>query len=335
MRSNNKSQPTGVRRYKKGRTLCDTLFGRCRYGKDTVTNDWVIIKESRRANVEQRLSTKGLHVAEDLTQEIAMHQFLMADENVSPHICRLVDVCDDPNYIYVITEFCRGGDLYKFVMASHPIFKITEEEENTNTNNSSETASCIVDDQSEKIAWFKIVQQIFKQLVEGVHYLHSKRVCHRDLSLENILLTGDGNVKIIDFGVAKRYPKSNQTFLSSAGFVGKQGYCAPEIYCGETYDGRKADVWSLGVILFMLLTGAPPYHFPVNTDAGFRLIIGGRLEKMLEHWKRQIPLEALDLLTKIFVEKENRILIDDVIDHPWVSILRNADDVEMENIKTN
>lgn len=310
-----KGQPTGVRRYKKGRTLCDTLFGRARYGKDIVTDQWVIIKESRRTNVEQRLSIRGMHVAEDLTQEIAMHKFLMDDPNVNLHICKLIDVCEDPNYIYVITEFCRGGDLFKFVMASHPLYKSPDKKQNNADN--------------EQIAWFKIVQQIFKQLVEGVHYLHSKRVCHRDLSLENVLLTGDGIVKIIDFGVAKRYLESNETFQASAGFVGKQGYCSPEIHAGKTYDARHADVWSLGVILFMLLTGAPPYQLPCYSDNGFAMIMEGNLATMLDHWNRPIPLEAQDLLCKILISQESRIYIDDVIDHPWVSILRRGNDDEI------
>eukprot|EP01084_Bolivina_argentea_P010566 19689_1 len=100
-------------------------------------------------------------------------------------------------------------------------------------------------------------------------------------------------VKIIDFGLAKRFDYNNNpkhaNFLNDQ-YVGKQGCMAPE-------DCRKADIWSLGVMLFMMLVGAPPYKLPTETeDAAFRYIINGMLEDVLKHWRRLrfISKDALD-----------------------------------------
>lgn len=268
--STSQKELKGVRRYRKGRTLCETLFGRTRYGKDLVTDGWVIIKENKRWNVENRVSIRNLHVAEDLGQEIAMHKDLMKCENCSKNIVKLLDVCEDPNYIYVITEFCRGGDLFNFVHSSHPLYK-----EKTLRGSESKAVSPGPDSSAggaaasstmevespgpsddmevepssppptEKQRWFRIIRGLFKQLATCIAWMHSERFCHRDLSLENVLLTETGEVKVIDFGVCKRYKPNNPEFRTKGGFVGKQGYCAPEVYSGKEYDGRKADSWSL------------------------------------------------------------------------------------------
>jgi len=316
----------GVRRYRKGRTICDTLFGRCRYGKDIVTNNWVIIKESKRWHVENRISIRGLHVAEDLGQEIAMHQKIMKEPGLPLNIVRLIDVCEDPNYIYVITEFCQGGDLFSFVHNSHPVYKkktISSPPVQTDNNKMDvepEVNSDAMDVErfpEENQRWFDIIRGLYRQLAQCIAWMHSKRYCHRDLSLENVLLTKDGTVKVIDFGVCKFYPESNESFTTRAGFVGKQGYCSPEVYALKGYDGRKADSWSLGVILFLLLTGAPPYRVPVNSDAGFRLIMKGDMKKMLEAWQRPIEAEAYDLLAKIFQFEPERATPADMVSHSY------------------
>lgn len=291
----------GVRRYRKGRTICDTLFGRARYGKDQLTGDWVIIKESKRWHVENRVSIRGMQVAEDLGTEIAVHQEFMAFPDVSPNIVRLIDVCEDPNYIYVITEFCRGGDLFAFVHNSHPLYK--------------QRVSGAEIQPNEKRVWFSIIRGLFRQCISCIAWMHSKRYCHRDLSLENILLTDQGVAKIIDFGVTLKY--DSEDFQTPAGFVGKQGYCSPEVYGLQEYDGRKADIWSLGVILFVLLTGAPPYAIPLNSDSGFRIIMEGKLADLLEAWKRPIEPDSQDLLMRIFRLENERLPMHEILTHSY------------------
>lgn len=383
----------GVKRYRKGRTLCDTIFGRTRFGKDILTNKWVIIKESKRKLVEARKSLRGFHVKEDLGNEIQIHQHLMACPDLSPHIVKLIDTCDDVNYIYVITEFLAGGDLLNFVHNTHPLYKgtnvnaetdemdiaqspsamsmdgeevaydslspeqqleldkvvkgilekleenVTAAEEDVNWDHVAvgvaqhfsvdlQTAHSLIRGWQTKPTspnslneeWFSMVQHLFRQLVAGVQWMHSKRCCHLDLSLENVLLNEAGVVKIIDFGVCRLYRPDNTEFRTPKGFVGKIGYCAPEVYYGKEFDGRKADIWSLGVILFVLLVGSPPYKQPCNSDNATRLLLEGGLAKLLEAWNRPIPPQAQDLLQRIFQLEPDRMTMEAVVAHPWVAL---------------
>jgi len=300
--SDNTTPPNGVRRYRKGRTLCDTIYGRTRYGKDLLTGEWVIIKESKKWNVQEKISTRGFQVAEDLSQEINLHKLLTSFPDCSPHIVKLIDVCQDPSYIYVITEFCEAGDFFTFLQRNHPVYA-------SNTDPK--------DSQIDLQSWWLVVQGLFRQLVKGVSWMHSKRVCHRDISLENVLIHAKGLVKIIDFGVSKKYKETNENFRTKKGFVGKQGYCAPEVFADKEYDGRAADVYSCGVILFILLTGAPPYQVPSYTDSGFRLLMEGRVEEILKAWKRPAPPEALEVLNAIFRPEDSRIKMKDLLRLPY------------------
>merc|ERR550539_1008777 len=182
-----------------------------------------------------------------------MHQALMKLIDCSHNIVRLLDVCEDPNYIYVITEYCAGGDLFAFVHNSHPLYKKKKQAKNSTSAMEIETESPDAMDiernsppeLDENQQWAKSIRSLFQQLTECISWLHANRFCHRDLSLENVLLSADGTVKVIDFGVCKRYKPNNPNFKTKPGFVGKQAYCSPEVYTNKEYDGRKADCWSL------------------------------------------------------------------------------------------
>jgi serine/threonine protein kinase len=165
----------------------------------------------------------------------------------------------------------------------------------------------------------------FKQIAEGMSFLHRNNVVHLDLSLENVLLTADYRVKICDFGVARVVPPDFRfNVLSTDDYTGtrpgKIAYMAPEVFASEPYSGKAADVFTLGVDLFILLTGVSPYSSPTPTDQRFHLIVNGHLDRLLEAWQltHLVPPGAIDLLTHMLAPENRRFTVEQVLAHPWL-----------------
>ena len=158
---------------------------------------------------------------------------------------------------------------------------------------------------------------IFIQTVQGLHYLHSKQILHRDIKLDNLLLTENGRVKICDFGISLQTKKGRLIFEH----IGTPAYLSPEIIRGKGYSGFKSDVWSLGVTLFIALTGKGPFKgsgieelqenilrddfvFPENTKISsvMRHLIGRMLEKNIA---KRISLNEIAELLDFDLEAED------------------------------
>lgn len=134
-----------------------------------------------------------------------------------PHILKLNEVCESPKHFYIVLEYASHGELLDYLITKGS-----------------------VDEQT--------AIHFFRQIIYGIDYLQSHSICHRDLKLENILMDQNDNIKIADFGFA-RWMKENIAEMS----CGSPHYAAPEVVKGMRYDGRIADVWSCGVILYSLL----------------------------------------------------------------------------------
>ena len=160
---------------------------------------------------------------------------------------------------------------------------------------------------------------IFSQLIEAVHYMHDKQIVHRDLKLENMLLQKPNDInsiKIADFGLAKKY---GQAALST--ICGTPQYVAPEVIKGGstpyTY-GKECDLWSCGVILFILLGGYPPFYDDSEPRL-FRKIRQGKPDMDDPVWD-EVSTEAKDLIMKLLVvDPEKRLTVEGVLDHPWMN----------------
>ncbi|OHT14259.1 hypothetical protein TRFO_15417 [Tritrichomonas foetus] len=133
------------------------------------------------------------------------------------HIVEIYEIIDDENYIYIICEYCSKGSLSKYI------------------------------GMKEKLSFLEITD-IFSQIVQGIQYIHENGVVHRDIKLENILLTKDSVVKLCDFGLSRQV--TNETLCTT--ICGSDVFAAPEIILGKKYNGFKADLWSLGVVLYIL-----------------------------------------------------------------------------------
>jgi serine/threonine-protein kinase HSL1, negative regulator of Swe1 kinase len=164
----------------------------------------------------------------------------------------------------------------------------------------------------------KATVSVFRQLVEAVVYCHRLQISHRDLKPENIMLDKTTfTVKLIDFGMSAFQPIGD--LLKTP--CGSPHYAAPELLSGYPYDGRKADVWSLGVVLHAMLDrGGLPFNYPRGTTGESQL---SGLYKSIKEAKVKLPRhlskEAYDLLKRIFVGNPNqRIDIMSVWNHPFL-----------------
>ncbi|KAF9922220.1 hypothetical protein FBU30_007691 [Linnemannia zychae] len=147
---------------------------------------------------------------------------------------------------------------------------------------------------------------IFKQIVECVHYLNSRGICHRDIKDENIVIDNDFRVKLIDFGSAVIIPKPQGKLFDR--FYGTINYASPEILKGEKYRAESAEIWSLGILLYTILYGEVPFNDPVQAISG--PYIPPRVKS---------SGECLHLLNWMLAKKpEQRATIEDVVNHPWI-----------------
>lgn len=179
---------------------------------------------------------------------------------------------------YIVLEYCESRDMFSWINKYGPL--------------------------SEHDAIY-----VFRQMMCAMEYCHSFNICHRDLKPENILLSEDGDVKIIDFGMAALH--QNDQKLQTA--CGSPHYAAPELLKSRTYRGDKADVWSMGVILFAMLAQRLPFDDP-------------HMPTMLSLSKRGIytmpeglSFEAKDLIQCILVtDPDIRISIAEMWEHPLI-----------------
>ena len=149
---------------------------------------------------------------------------------------------------------------------------------------------------------------IFRQIIEGLHYLHSQNILHRDIKLDNILIDLTNTVKICDFGVSKQI-KTGEIMRDQCG---TPAYIAPEILLNKGYEGFGVDIWSAGVVLYTMLAGVVPFKHKYLNDLHYS-IIQGKYEDI-----ENISGEAMKLIKGILeTDPKKRLSLEDILNSDW------------------
>ena len=219
-----------------------------------------------------------------------------------PNIIKIYEVFESQRSLYIVMEECKGGELFD---------RIIEHIE------------------SKKMYSEKDAAEMIRQVMSAVEYCHNNGICHRDLKPENLLYLNkgpekDNPIRVIDFGLSQMI--SSQKKLKTK--VGTAYYVSPEILQGDYTE--KCDIWSAGVILYIFLSGDPPFNGPSDSA------IYGKIAQMKfnfpdKKWKN-ISKEAKDLISHMIAPENVRYTAKEVLAHPW---FKNASDVPISSLNFN
>ncbi|KAM8825582.1 serine/threonine-protein kinase BRSK2-like isoform 4-T4 [Synchiropus picturatus] len=200
-----------------------------------------------------------------------------------PHVLKLHDVYENNKYLYLVLEHVSGGELFDYLVKKG---RLTPKE----------------------------ARKFFRQIISALDFCHSHSICHRDLKPENLLLDEKNNIRVADFGMASL--QVGDSLLETS--CGSPHYACPEVIRGEKYDGRRADVWSCGVILFALLVGALPFDHD-----NLRQLLE-KVKSGVFHMPHFIPPECQALLKgMIEVNADKRLTLEAIQKHSWYQGGRN------------
>ena len=233
---------------------------------------------------EQLVAVKSINkhflTEDESSKKKVMQEVQILQRTRHKNIVRLYDSFESNKHIVFVMELCAGGDLLNYVRKRRKL--------------------------KEDSAKF-----VFRQVVEGLQYCHSKGIVHRDMKLDNLLLDESGTVKICDFGVSRQLTSSHEIMTEQCG---TPAYIAPEILKDKGYRGFGVDIWSLGVCLYALLYGTVPFKAN-NMSELHQLILKAKYS--LKNEKAEITDDAKSLIKALLEpEPSKRITMEQIKQHP-------------------
>ena len=209
-----------------------------------------------------------------------------------PNIVQLHDFFSDSDNFYLVLDYCANGELWDYMVKNGRIQEPT-------------------------------AALLMQQMVSAIAYCHSCGVAHRDLKPQNILIDKFPAVKVSDFGLCG-YVEDRRLMNT---FCGTPAFCAPECLGRVEYDGRKADVWSCGVILFAMVTGEYPWNLKNQA------MMMQQISSAEYTIPKDVSDKAQDLIRKMLQrDPKDRITMEEALQHPWLRIASSAPIVKRLNL---
>ncbi|KAJ8559443.1 hypothetical protein K7X08_003501 [Anisodus acutangulus] len=259
-------------KYELGKLLGCGAFAKVYHARDINNGQSVAIKVINKTNISNKDTLPDKHIEREIT---------ILRQLRHPYIVKLHEVLATKTKIYFVMEYVKGGELFAQI---------------SNKGKFSEDLS----------------RKCFQQLISAVNYCHSRGIYHRDLKPENILLDENGDLKVSDFGLSATTDQI-QSFDGLLHTVcGSPAYVAPEILTIKGYDGTKTDVWSCGIILYVMIAGYFPFY-DQNLMLMYKKIYKGefRCPKWMSSDVKRILSRLLD------INPATRITIEEIIRDPW------------------
>ena len=223
------------------------------------------------------------------------------------NVVKLFEVYEENSHVYLVQEICYGGELYD---------RILDQE------------------------YFSEQQAVpyFKQIVQAILYCNKNKICHRDLKPENFMFKTkdkDSKLKLIDFGLSRSYYKTENNLdllgklVRMKTYAGTAFFVAPEVI-RENYN-QSCDMWSAGVILYIMLWGYPPFYGENNNDI-LKSVLNGEYDYNDEVWDKVSP-EAKDLINRCLCPEDQRIRPKEALNHAWLEIADDHSTVSKQHME--
>eukprot|EP01084_Bolivina_argentea_P073937 134133_1 len=304
--------------------MTDTLQGSMWKAHHSYFNrdECVAIKvTNRRLQDDQMIVYKGVkcRAFENILTECSILKYISGDEACPNSIVKYVDVFESMEDISLVMVH-GGTSLFEFTRRAHEYIR---------------AGMIQISD------WHHMVQLIYTQMIESLEYIHSKDVCHFDVSLENFIIANinvqyaedrksfkfcfddDLQCQLCDFGLAE-YLKNGD--CTSSKYCGKAAYISPEVvHKAKLFDAKKNDIFGIGVCLFMLITGNVPWNTASTDDHRFVEILNGNLMQLLRRWNKEdyVNDDLLELFNAFFQYESNRISIQQIKQCSWLQSTSN------------
>ena len=293
----NKSYPsTLLSFYKYGRFIGQGAFGKVNIGLNVLTGRIVAIKSFNK----QKISLNNNENKKKILYETSLMQKLN-----HKNVVKILELFETEKYMLIIMEYINCGNLFSFVKKRRKL--------------------------NEKTAKF-----LFRQIIQGIKYIHSKNIVHRDIKLENILIDLNNNIKICDFGISKIFPDNSSNKMLLFDKCGTPMYMAPEILLSSKENGyyaKPVDIWAAGIALYIILSGQLPFsikdekmnnNFVINNSTEKKNINNKILHFNIIHQQpkpiEKISSEAKNLLHGLLNKNPlKRLTIDEILNHPWLN----------------
>mmetsp|Transcript_89718 Transcript_89718/g.155277 ORF Transcript_89718/g.155277 Transcript_89718/m.155277 type:complete len:869 (-) Transcript_89718:114-2720(-) len=266
MSSPKRMRAKSIGHYILGKTIGEGTFGKVKLGTHILTGEKVAVK------ILEKERIVDVADVERVAREIHILKLIQ-----HPHVIQLYEIIETPRQLYLIMEYCSGGELFDHIVANG---RIRERE------------AC----------------RFFHQIIAGVEQIHRMSVVHRDLKPENLLLDEHRSIKIVDFGLSNTFQEGQ--LLKTA--CGSPCYAAPEMIAGQRYVPSRCDLWSCGVILFALVCGYLPFE-DQNTAALYRKILNADYQapKFISESVRDLIAKMLT------TDPEQRYTVPRIRAHSW------------------